>query len=321
MVTNMFPTDSDPWFGSFVAEQAADLRRAGIEVDVCSFDGRTQRREYATAIQRVRRFVANDRYDVVHAHYGLCGPLALAQRQAPVVTTFHGSDTGYIRWQHHVSWVVARRCTPIFVSRQNARALGLPRAVVIPVGADLDLFVPGNRDEARLELGWDERQLHVVFPGSRTNHRKRYDLFAETLQVLRDRGLDVVGVPLEGLDRAQVARVFQAADATLMTSDWEGSPVATKESLACSTPVVSVDVGDLPQMLEGVTGCAIGPRQPSALADLLEPAMEIKGSAHLRARACRYDGKATAGRVISVYEQAISARGRLAMSSTGERWN
>jgi teichuronic acid biosynthesis glycosyltransferase TuaC len=109
VVTNMFPTLAEPWFGTFVKEQVDDLRSAGVEVDVMSFDGRMSRREYVWAMRDVRRAVKRRHYDLVHAHYGLSGAVALAQRSAPVVTTFHGSDTGYVKWQRVVSWFVARR--------------------------------------------------------------------------------------------------------------------------------------------------------------------------------------------------------------------
>ena len=40
VVANMFPTASEPWFGSFVRDQVDDLRDLGTEVDVFHFDGR-----------------------------------------------------------------------------------------------------------------------------------------------------------------------------------------------------------------------------------------------------------------------------------------
>ena len=50
---------------------------------------------------------------------------------------------------------------------------------------------------------------------------------------------------------------MNAVDVTLLTSDWEGSPGAVRESLACQTPVVSVPVGDVPNVLSGLPGCAV----------------------------------------------------------------
>ena len=76
----------------------------------------------------LRRTLRNGRFDLVHAHYGLTGMVALAQRSVPTVVTFHGSDTGNprVKWQAWVSWIVARRTTPVFVSRDGARRLGCP---------------------------------------------------------------------------------------------------------------------------------------------------------------------------------------------------
>src|SRR4051812_10529609 len=112
VVTNMYPAESEPWSGVFVAEQGEDLRRLGVDVDVFAFDGRPDRKEYLRAGRALRRIVAQHSFDLVHAHYGLTGAVALAQRNVPVVTTFHGSDT-WIPWQRAVSYVVARLTTPL----------------------------------------------------------------------------------------------------------------------------------------------------------------------------------------------------------------
>jgi len=59
---------------------------------------------------------------------------------------------------------------------------------------------------------------------------------------------------------------MNAADCLLVTSDAEGSPTVVQEALASNLPVVSVDVGDIPERLEGVTCSRIVARDPSALA-------------------------------------------------------
>jgi hypothetical protein len=128
-VTNMYPTTAEPGLGVFVQGLVASLRRLGAHVAVVPFDGRSDKRAYARAARVVRRVVREHRADVVHAHYGLTGLVALSQRQAPVVTTFHGSEVGYVRWQVPISWVVARRCqAPVFVNADAAHRLGLPDA-------------------------------------------------------------------------------------------------------------------------------------------------------------------------------------------------
>ena len=76
--------------------------------------------------------------------------VALCQRHAPVVTTFHGSDcSGEIPWQSAVSWAVARLSTPVFVSAHLADRLGVRNGTVVPAAVDTDVFRPRDRVATR----------------------------------------------------------------------------------------------------------------------------------------------------------------------------
>jgi teichuronic acid biosynthesis glycosyltransferase TuaC len=306
VLTNMYPTAAEPWFGSFVRDQVEDLRALGLDIELLAFDGRRQAAEYAWAARRLRRLVGRGGFDLVHAHYGLSGAVALSQRSLPVVTTFHGSDTGGVAWQRLVSAVVARRSVPIFVSRAGARLLRCRSGYVIPAGVDTDLFAPAERDPLRRALRWRSDRRYLLFPGSRRNRVKRPDLFAAAVDALRADGEPVEPVYLEGFSRPAAARVVAAADATLVTSDWEGSPVTVRESLACQTPVVSVPVGDLEETLAGLPGCEIAPRDPAALAAAVRRAFAAGRSDALRERALATSRPRTAERVVAVY-RAVSA--------------
>src|SRR5205814_5587092 len=121
----------------------------------------------------------------------------------------------------------------------------------------------------------------------------------------RRRVSDVTPVSLEGFSRKQVIDVMNAVDVTLMTSEFEGSPVATKESLACMTPVVSVPVGDLTELLAGLPGCAVAPREPVALADAVLHALDRGGGPILRQRAERLSRPRTAARTVALYESVL----------------
>jgi glycosyltransferase involved in cell wall biosynthesis len=304
----MYPTETEPWVGSFVRELVEDVRALGVDVEVLAFDGRGRRRAYAEAALMLRRVLRNGSFDLVHAHYGLTGMVALAQRSIPTVVTFHGSDTGYVRWQARVSWIVARCTTPVFVSRAGARLLGCPDAAVIPAGVDVDLFMPRPADEARRSLGWPVHGRFVLLPGARANARKDARLFDSVIDELRRHVPDLTAVSLEGFSRNQVVDVMNAVDVTLMTSLFEGSPVAAKESLACMTPVVSVPVGDMPDLLEGLPGCAIAPRSPVALANAVLAAFERGGDIALRCRAERFSGAQIAARVVDLYRNVVTRR-------------
>src|SRR5207248_8406850 len=131
------------------------------DVEVLAFDARNDVTQYARAIPRVRQLARTGRFDLLHAHYGLSGAVALTQRSVPVVTTFHGSDTGYVAWQRIVSAVVARRAVPIFVHRAGARHLWCHNGYVIPAGVDTELFVPVDCSAARRKLGWSENGPYI----------------------------------------------------------------------------------------------------------------------------------------------------------------
>ncbi len=310
VATNMWPTAREPWFGSFVKDQSEDLRAVGLRVEVMHFDGRSDALEYARAARAIWRRVESERFDVVHAHYGLTGAVAAMQRLVPVVTTFHGSDTGFLPWQRHISWVVARRTRSIFVSRNSAKQLGCRSPIVIPAAVDTELFTPFDRREARRALGWAEEVQYVLFPGARHNKVKRVDLFDAAIEEVGRQARDVVPVHLEGYSRADVAVILNAVDVTLMTSDAEGSPLVVRESLAVETPVVSVPVGDVTEVITGLRGCSIAPRDASALATCVIEALEAPRDSSLRRRALRYSRRRTAERVALVLDSAARSASR-----------
>lgn len=306
VLTNMYPSPEKPHFGIFVAEQVEDLRRAGVEVDVCAFDGTRDRREYLRVRRRLVRLLRHGSFDLVHAHYGLTGAVAVSQRKAPTVTTFHGGDyTGEVGWHAHVSWVVARLCTPIVVSPEGAVRLRRRSAWVIPAGVDTRRFVPLDREDARRGLGWPSAP-HVLLLGARHLANKRADLFDAAVDRLRRGTPEIRSVTLEGFDRDEVCLALNAADVAVICSDTEGSPVAVREALACSTPVVGVDVGDVAQVLAGLPSCAVVERDPDALAVAMVSGLSAERHGALRARAEETARPVIAKALAEVYDDVVT---------------
>ena len=311
VLTNMYPTATEPHFGCFVKDQVDDLRRLGVEVSVLAFDGRSHKHRYLTMAPRLRQALQHDRYDIVHAHYGLSGAIASLQLATPVVTTFHGSDAS-VPWQRSVSRLVARRTQPIAVAPMIAANLGVREAPVIPCAVDLDLFAPLDRTAARRALGWPSVGPCVLFPGARSDRskvtNKRVDVFDAMIDRLRRSEVGVVAASLDGLSRKQVALAMNAADVAVITSMWEGAPVVVKESLACRTPVVSVAVGDVSTVVAGLPGCAIVQRDPEALAKAVERALRAGPDPRLREAMHVYGREPIAERVLRVYRRLLAVR-------------
>ncbi len=152
------------------------------------------------------------------------------------------------------------------------------RFEVIPLGLNLRPFVDVDRVEARSRLREElgiEQDRPVVGIVGRMVPVKNHELLFDAMALLRERmnpapHLVVVGsgeresalrayVDQNGLAdivhwlgwRKDLPRVFPACDVTALTSFDEGTPVSLIESLASGTPVVSVAVGGVPEILEG----------------------------------------------------------------------
>jgi len=308
VVSNMYPTEEEPWYGSFVRDQVEDLRGLGIQLRLLHFDARRHVFNYLRVARDVRRMASREHFDVIHAHYGLTGAAVSFQRRAPVLTTFHGGDyTGATPWQRYVSWFVSRLSTPVVVSEEGRRALGRPSAVVIPAGVDTNLFRPFDRVHARRELGWEAEARYVLLPGARANPTKRADLFDAVVDEVRKTVPDVQGVSLENFSRQKTVLALNAVDATLVTSYREGSPVTVRESLACMTPVVSVPVGDAARVLAGLRGCGVFPRDRVSLAGGVLDAFAAERHPELRRRAEQTSRQRVAEQVAALYA-AVAAR-------------
>ena len=110
-----------------------------------------------------------------------------------------------------------------------------------------------KKNEARKAFGFDEDDKLVLFAGSFTNKVKNPELAMAVSNQIPDMKL----IELKGYTREQVALLMNAVDACLMTSHTEGSPQFIKEAMSCNCPVVSVNVGDVAEVIGETKGCYI----------------------------------------------------------------
>jgi glycosyltransferase involved in cell wall biosynthesis len=303
----MYPSPENPAHGIFVEEQAASLRRAGCEVDVLVVEG-PPKLKYALAVPRIRARLRRARYDVVHAHHVYCGAAALAAAETPVVVTLHGAElTGRNRLARWLCRAVASRAAAVIVVSEEMRRILGGRAEVIPCGVDLAAFRPRGREACREELGLPRDARLALFSGffAGTPRRlKRVDLAVAAVERARR---DLGDVRLWMVGRVPHERMpihIGASDAVLLTSDAEGSPMIVKESLACGVPVVSVPVGDVPEIAERSPGCLLARRDADDLARRLVEACRLPAAAVDGAWKASISLESVAERVAAVYRRA-----------------
>ncbi len=259
-VTNMWP-EGDSFRGIFVKEQVEALRDLGAHVDVEVVAQRRGRRDYLLAAPRIRRRVRKGNYDLVHIHHGMCALACRFIGGVPRVLGLYGHDVNW-HWQRFITKVgwggVAEK---VYVSRRMAVGADDPDGCVIPNGVDFKLFSPSDRDKARADLGLRDEDRVVLFGAVPENWVKGYDVFTDVLADLRGRGYPVkeLILPAPGQTREAVRPKFTAADVLLFTSrkGFEGSPTVVKEATAIGLPVVTTDVGDVAEVLDGVTPSAV----------------------------------------------------------------
>lgn len=321
-VTSEWPAFKNDISGIQVFHQAERLRQMGVFVDVFHFRGRKNPFRYVVAIAKLHRNYDLSSYNVIHAHHGQSGLVALIQRRLPAVVTFHGSDLQGIRSAsgrytligyllRTVSQTAARLATEVIVvSEHLARYLPRRDYHVIPAGIDLDLFRPMPPDHARQILGLPQGGRLLLFVGDPARPEKRYALAEQAVKCLNGK-LDARLVVANRIPHEQMPVFMNACDVLLVTSSHEGSPSAVKEALACNLPVVSVDVGDVRQRIGSIDGCVIcSDDRPDTLAMALVEALERGRRVDGQAAVQDLDERLLAKKVIQVYKRAISRRQR-----------
>ncbi len=262
----------------FAKRQTSFLERIGVEGKTFFLASRTSPLVLCQEIKRIRGEIRSFQPDLIHAHFGsMTGLFCALSAREPLVITFRGSDLNPCRSVSWIRSVVGRvlsqlavlRCSRVICVSQGLRNQLWWRnklVAVIPSGVDLSVFHPIPRDVARRTLGWEERQMVVLFNAAGGNRNKRLDLARAAVKVAEEQFGPIRFEILDGnVNPDTIPLVMNAADCLLLTSDWEGSPNIVKEAMACNLPVISVEVGDVRERLAGVHPTRLMERHPAAL--------------------------------------------------------
>jgi glycosyltransferase involved in cell wall biosynthesis len=304
------------------------------------------------ALLRLARLVRSWRPDVVHSHMVHANLMARALRLvAPVpvlISTIHNiNEGGRLRMAgyrltnalvDHMT-IISQAAADRFV---RERIVPKRLLTVIPNGVDPALFKPepGEGREAvreSLGLGREFAWLAVgrfeaakdypnMLRAFRSVHERQPDavlllvgrgsLQAETEALARDLGLDGT-VRFLGV-RSDVPRLVSAADGYVMSSAWEGMPMALLEAAAGGLPIVTTRVGGNHEVvLEGESGFLVPAQDAPALADAMlrllalpeaeRRRMGARGSAHVRAN---HGLSRVVDRWETLYREVLRRKGR-----------
>lgn len=313
----------------FVSEQGESLRAAGCDVDYFLVRG-----NYVKAVGALKKKIREYKPDIVHAHFGLSAITAELQSLVPVVTTFHNGET--LNWHVNLlSSLFSLRAKHVIYVAQHVRDLSYFKAKnysIIPCGVPMDQCVVIDKEEARKQLGWDEKKRYILFGGAFSNTRKNYELLRDAVARLESATLDathlegeeaignIVCVEMKGLSRAECVLRMNACDLFALPSHSEGSPQALKEAMACNCPCIATDIADVRYLFGDEPGHFIlrNPRKTherwdadekslDEMTELLREALKFEGRTKGRERIQELElsNEQVARRLIKIYESVI----------------
>jgi glycosyltransferase involved in cell wall biosynthesis len=299
------------------------LETTGVELDVLFFNRLAQgMRVYLDATNRLQERIQHHHYDVVHVTYGgvLAERVTSVVRERPTIVTFCGSDllgenlSGRVRKLVSRCGVLASHRAARLASGIVVQSANLERALpgnvdrtklqIIPNGVDLNRFKPQDRDSSCRQLGWNPEQFHILFSRNGGDSVKRLDLAQAAVDQLKRHAIVANLHLLQGVPHDDVPTWLNACDVLLLTSQHEGSPNIVKEALACDRPVISVDVGDVAEMIRGIEGCYLATRDPRNLAVGLRCAYEGPRRVDGRARMVQFSLSVASKRLVQFYSEA-----------------
>lgn len=293
VVSQMWPSEADPDFGSFVAQICRELEVQGHDLEVVAIDRRGgSRTKYLKLARDARRAAKRFGPDVVYAHFlTFAGPAAARAARAagaPLVLTAHGTDVGNLERSRALRALTRHATTRagavIAVSDWLRMRLvaELPelgdRVEVVDCGVDLERFKPRNSAEARARVGWDGEAPYFLFVGT-LDERKHVVPLANafhrigegTLAIvgtgpLRDQLRDRPGVRLAGqLPHDQIPDWMAACDYLCQPTDGEAFGQAVLEAMACERSVMTTTRGGPPEFVPPEAGVLVDPTAEGAI--------------------------------------------------------
>lgn len=305
------------------------------------------------ALWRLRRIVKSFRPDVVHSHMvhaNLLGRFTrLICRMPALISTAHNlqerSEKGGATWHKELLYrltdFLADRTTIIcgaaFDRYVRVGAVPAKKLELVPNGIDTRRFTPSPEAREATRNSLDVGRKFVWLAVGRLVEQKNYSGLLRALAMLPG-GDWVVLIAGDGplrerlqseceqlglTDRVTFAgadeniwRLYNAADALVMSSHYEGLSIALLEAASMGLPAVVTDVGGNGEaVVDGQTGYVVEPNNPRRLAEAMQtlqsaPASVRRSFGHAARQHCvkTFRLETIIDRWIDLYSRYLSSR-------------
>ena len=305
----------------FVKAQIDSLQKAGQNIYVLTIKGNHPKWKYLKALVEMRNLISKERFDIIHAHFSYSGVVAVLQRKSPVIISFMGTDLfgsrnddgtlkvrGYLdNWlskllQFFVDGIIIKsKC-------MEKELLKKEKYIVLPNGVDFGLFKEIPRDLARKKLGLEPKKKFILFAGNDKSQNKRLHVIKEAVDLLKIEDNRIELLVANGYDHEIIPCFMNAANVLVLASIKEGSPNVIKEAMACNLPIVATDVGDIKEMVSGVSGCKIVEPDKNSIAQEVREILALGRRTEGRKKIEHLNIVCIAEKLIDFYRQVIISK-------------
>lgn len=284
--------------------QGDSLRNNGIDVDYFTIKGRGLA-GYLKTIPKLREYIREGKFNIIHAHYSLSGIIASLSTNKPVIVSLMGSD---IKAKYFYKYVIKFFCyfkwgSVIVKSKRMKNELGFSEAHVVPNGVDFKKFKFIEKDVAQKKVGFDDNKKHIIFVASMNQSVKNFNLAQKAYKLLSSKNVELNVVSF--VDKNIMPHYMNAADVLILTSFWEGSPNVVKEAMACNLPIVSTDVGDVKEIIKGTQGCYITSYNEADISKKLEIVLKKNKRTNSKNNIKHLDVNNIAKKIIKIYYNTL----------------
>lgn len=254
-ITNAYPSEKEPVRGIFIKDQINSLKKnKNIEIDVQIIDvpnsGIISYLKMIFILFKIR-----NNYDVFHCHHVLTGFISsLVLPRKKIILSYMNDGMNnlkgrlrllspFIIWylNNIILWKIYKTKIP-----KNAKH----NSFYLPNGVNLNFFKKICKQDSRKLLTISNDELAILFVSANSiRPEKRFDIYNKVVDLLEEDGIKVKKLVMSRVDRNDIPIWYSAADLMLLTSDFEGSPNALKEAMACELPILARDVGSVSDLL------------------------------------------------------------------------
>jgi glycosyltransferase involved in cell wall biosynthesis len=286
-----------------VLNQYKSLIDIGLDMDLYTIEGQGIL-GYLKNIIPLRRKIKTDNYNVVHAHYSLSGIVASLASAKPLIVSLMGSDAQINGWLKKVTLYFQKRNwdATILKSSDMQNKLNLNSYQILPNGVNTDRFCPMSKNEARNILNIGHNDKILVFIANPKREEKNFKLAEDTLTYIKTQNVKLITV--NKVPNEKIPLYLNAADALVLTSQYEGSVNVVKEAMACNTPIVSTDVGDVKENISGLQNCFISNTRPKDFASKIDQVLmsDQRSNGRDRVFQLKLDSASIANKLKEIYK-------------------